>query len=70
MILNVYCVFDSAASVYQRPFYCQTDGEALRAFGDISFDKEHPIGMHPEDYSLYRVGQFNDAKGELVPRGS
>lgn len=67
MILQMYSIFDSAAAAYLRPFYCQTDGEALRAFTDIATDADHNIGKHPEDYSLYRVGQFDDNKGKLVP---
>ena len=26
-------------------------------------------GKHPEDYSLWRIGQFDDNKGELLPEG-
>lgn len=66
MRLNVYSVYDVAAGAYARPFFSQSDGEALRSFCDIAVDAEHPIGKHPEDYSLFRVGQWDDNKGKLV----
>ena len=55
MRLNVYTIFDSAAGAYMRPFFMQSDGQALRSFTDIATDKDHEIGKHPEDYSLYRI---------------
>ncbi len=60
MNLNIYCIYDMAAVAYMRPFFAQSDGEALRSFTDISIDAEHPIGAHPEDYSLHRIGVYND----------
>ena len=36
-------------------------------FGDIALDATHEVGKHPEDYTLVRIGSFNDIKGQLVP---
>ncbi len=66
MKLNAYCIFDSAASVYQRPFFVGADGEAVRLFIDLVEEKDHPVGKHPECYSLFRVGSFNDQNGSIV----
>lgn len=65
MRYNIYTIFDSCAQVYQRPFVAQSDGEALRSFGDIAGDKEHPIGQHPEHYSIWRNGTFSGADGSI-----
>lgn len=67
MRLNVYTVFDSASQAYMRPFFMQSDGQALRSFTDIAQDADHEIGKHPEDYSLYRIGTYDDGKGQLFP---
>lgn len=67
MRLNVYSVYDTASACYDRPFCFQSDGQALRAFLDICRDKEHPIGKHPEDFSLFRIGTYDDNKGSLNP---
>ena len=66
MRLNVYSVFDVASGVYMRPFFMQSDGQAMRSFSDIAQDAEHDIGKHPEDYSLFRIGHYDDNKGSLV----
>ena len=67
MRLFVYAIFDSCSGVYDRPLCMQADGSAIRAFGDICVDADHPIGKHPEHYSLHRLGVFDDNTGELVP---
>lgn len=67
MRLNIYSVFDAAVGVYKRPFFAQADGEAIRAFGDIAADTDHEIGKHPEDYSLFRIGTWDDGNAKLHP---
>ncbi len=67
MRVFMYCVFDSCSGLYDRPFCAQADGAAVRSFGDIACDAEHPIGMHPEHYSLFRVGLFDDNSGVIEP---
>ncbi len=66
MLMHVYSFFDTASGMYMRPFVAIADGEATRAFGDLVKNPEHPIGMHPEDYSCFRVGSWNDQKGALT----
>ena len=60
MKLNAYVIYDAASASYQRPFFVNADGAAIRAFGDLTKDQAHPIGQHPEDYSLHRIGTFDD----------
>lgn len=65
MIINMYVTFDAKAKLYSRPFYTQTRGMAIRTFADIANDKDHPIGRHPEDYTLYEIGTFDDVSGKI-----
>lgn len=65
MKLNAYTIYDAASGIYMRPFFSQADGQAIRGFKDISCDAEHEVGKHPEDYTLYRVGSFNDTTGKM-----
>ena len=65
MRINVYAVFDRASGVYDRPWCARSDDEAMRSFGDIARDPKHPIGKHPEDFTLFRIGTYSDDKGEL-----
>jgi len=67
LIVKVYTLFDEKAAFYGSPFYCKTDNEALRMVSDAARSTETLIGTHPEDYSLYNVGQFDDNAGKLIP---
>ncbi len=66
MKLNAYSIYDQASGLYSRPYYTQSDADAIRSFGDITIDADHPIGKHPEDYTLYRLGIFDDTTGLLT----
>ena len=65
MKMNSYSVYDTATAAYMRPFFMQSDGQALRAFTDLATDAEHDIGKHPEHYSLVRLGTFDDNTGDF-----
>ena len=67
MKLNLYSVFDRASGAYMRPFPMQSDGQAMRVFGDLCVDASHEFSKHPGDYTLMRIGIFDDNKGELIP---
>ncbi len=68
MKLNIYTIYDVASGVYMRPFFSQADGQAKRSFKDIATDANHEIGKHPEDYTLYRFGIFDDNEGTIESR--
>ncbi len=63
MILQVFSVFDSKTQAFLSPFQLQTLPEALRAIGDCCNNPEHAFGKHPEDYTLFQLGSWNDATG-------
>ena len=62
---NVYSIRDRCSAVYDRPWVAHSDAAAIRSFTDIATDKEHPIGRHPEDFTLFRIGTWDEALGEL-----
>ena len=66
MRMMVYTIFDTASGAAMRPFFAQGDGAAMREFSDLAVNADHPIGKHPEDYSLFRIGQFDDNKITLI----
>jgi len=63
---QLYAIYDTAAGIYQKPFFGQSDGEVKRSFMDVATSGDTPIGLHPEDYSLYRLGNFDDNNGKLI----
>lgn len=62
----ILSVFDVAAGVFQRPFISIAKGEAIRSWSDVCADVSHPFGQHPEDYTLFQIGMFDDANGDLM----
>ena len=66
MLTMVFSVFDRASGVYDRPWVAVSEQAAVRSFGDIANDETHPIGQHPEDYTLFRIGTYDDVSGSIV----
>jgi len=62
---NIYSIFDTASGLYSRPFFATADELAKRDFGTLAQDADHPIGLHPKDYTLFRLGVWDDTRGEL-----
>lgn len=61
--LGIYAVHDYAAEVYHNPFCAPNDAVARRGFEVVVNNPEHPFGQHPDDYSLFRVGTFDQHTG-------
>lgn len=57
---NIYCIYDKKAKAYTLPFYYQHDGQALRIFTDWVNDIDNPFSKHPEDYSLNKIGTYDE----------
>lgn len=67
MRLFIYAVFDSASGVYDRPWVAQADAAAIRSFGDLAANADHMVGMHPEHFSLFRLGTYDDNTAKIEP---
>lgn len=70
MIIKLFAVFDSKAAFFGQPFSDQQEGSAIRNFADAVNDGSNQNNMwhkHPEDFSLFQIGEFDNATGELLP---
>jgi hypothetical protein len=67
MKVGLYCVLDRASGVYDGPVPSTTDGTALRNFTHMAKNPDSAIGKNPSDFSLWRVGEWNDAEGAVTP---
>lgn len=63
MKVQVYCVFDNAVLAYNVPFYARHIGEAVRSFKDLAHDPQSNVARHPTDFSLFALGEYDDATG-------
>lgn len=59
----VFAVYDSKAEVYMNPFLMLSKGEAIRGFIDLANDEKTVVCKHPEDFSLFHLGYFDDSRG-------
>lgn len=67
MNMNIFVVLDKAVGAYERPQFFRSDAEAMRAFVTAVEKPDSPFHLHPEDYSFFRVGTYDDQTGELRP---
>lgn len=65
MKTNLYAIYDTAAGIYMKPWQALTDDQAMREFSDIVAMPDSAIGKHPEDYSLSKVGNYNDGNAHI-----
>ena len=66
MIHKIYSVYDSKAESYTPPFFQHQEAMALRTFGDCCNDEGHTFGKHPEDYTLFNLGIWDDSNGTIT----
>ena len=69
MKLSVFAIFDSKAEAYASPFFMGAIGQAIRAFSDEASNDSSNIAKHPEDYTLFHLGTYDDATAsfDLLP---
>lgn len=68
MILKIFTVYDSKAGAFLFPFFFSSTGQALRAFADSVASSDHQFARHPEDFTLFELGTYDDngAKFDLL----
>jgi len=66
VIHKIHAVWDSAAALYMPPFCTTNQAIAVRAFTDACNSSTHPLGQHPEDYTLFYLGEFDDSLGNFA----
>lgn len=62
MILEIFAVYDTKVGCYLPPHFLRSVGEMLRAFEVAANDSGHQFCKHAEDYTLFHVGSWDDAK--------
>ena len=65
MIVSIYSLFDTKAKAYAQPFFSLNDETAVRATAHLVNTKDHEISHYVEDYSIYKIGEFDDETGKI-----
>lgn len=69
MKIKVFSVYDAKAAYFGPPFFDQREESAIRQFSDVVNDgrnKDNQWHSHPEDFSLFMIGEFNNENGVLT----
>lgn len=63
--LEMFAIYDKAVGSYMRPFFHMTKGSCLRQLMDDLKDPNSPVAAHPEDYTVFHLGTWNDENADL-----
>lgn len=64
--LELFCVYDLKAEFYGSPFTARNAAVGKRIFERLCLSGESEISKAPSDYTLVRVGFFNDADASIT----
>lgn len=62
----IYSLYDVKACIYNKPFFEVSDGVAIRNVMSAAEDPNSMLKKHPEDFSLFRLGVYDDSNGTFV----
>ncbi len=65
MKFKIFSIFDSKAENYNTPMFLAAKGQATRAFDDETNRPESEISKHPEDYTLFCLGEYDSDTGKI-----
>lgn len=67
MIVQVYSVRDRKADTFGRPIFAPNLGVLVRDIQEVlRTDSQSTMSRFPHDFQLYRLGDFDDHKGQFV----
>jgi len=66
-VLIACCVRDEALQAFNRPFFVNSAGFAMRSFEDEvnRDDPNNAMLHHPKDFSLWQIGTFDEESGRM-----
>lgn len=66
MKLLAFAIYDSKADAYNTPFFMNNHLEAERAFRINVNDPSTTISKAPEDFTLFKVGEYDTETGKIT----
>lgn len=66
MLKPICAVFDRKISMFDNPISCRHVGETIREFELLKKDANTKFGKNPEDFELYKIGNYDESTGELT----
>lgn len=59
-------VYDAKTEVFGMPFPADTIAQGVRDFSDAVADEKTMFAKHPEDYSLFVIGEYSMNNAGIV----
>ncbi len=69
MKLSIYAMRDQRTG-YLQPTFEQNDASAVRNFEHALMNTDSLINSHTEDFSVYRLGEYDTCTGVIKPEKS
>ena len=68
MIHKIVSIYDVKSECFGTPVFVKALPEAIRSFGETvnDPDKSNNFAKWPADHSLFYIGEYDDATGEIV----
>lgn len=67
MLSKIFSIHDAKANAFLSPFFAVTPGLAERSVIDSVNDPQHPFARYTADYTLFEIGEYDDATGIITP---
>lgn len=67
MIQQIFSVYDNKAKAFCFPFFAANKELALRYFANGANDATLQLCLHPEDFSLFHLGSWDDETSKFSP---
>lgn len=63
---KVLCsIYDSKAEYWSLPMCFHSEAQAVREFGNAVNGNDTEYGRHPEDYTVFALGTFDESTGTI-----
>lgn len=57
---------DKKAEFFHPPYAVPTEAMAIRGFGDAVLKGNSDLAAHPEDFVLFKVGEYDQLTGAVI----
>lgn len=65
MKLQVMAAYDSKARAFLMPFFASQVAVGVRSFSEAANTPGHQLCAHPEDFTLFHLGTYNDDNAQF-----
>lgn len=67
MQYEIYVIKDKAAGSFLKPHFFVNDSMIIRELQSCTMDPEHNFSKHSSDFSLWKLGTFDDETATIIP---